>query len=106
MSEVTARRSADGRLLLLGVVDVLVAGVAAMAAFHWFGAVSGVDTIPPTCHNGTGRVVSCALTQPVVTLPTFAVVLLGLVAVQLARARRGGGPPPAGRRAVETSRPS
>ncbi|MEZ5092024.1 hypothetical protein [Nocardioides sp.] len=89
MSEVTARRSAGGRLLLLGVVDVLVAGVAAMAAFHWFGAVSGDDTNPPTCYNGAGHTVSCALTQPVVMLPTFIVVLLGLVAVQLARGRRG-----------------
>lgn len=72
-----------------GLLDVVVAAVIAFFVFRTFGAVSGSDINPPECLNSSGGVVSCSLTVPVLMLPTFAAVLLGLVAWQVARGRRG-----------------
>lgn len=79
------------RVLLTALVDVAVAAVVAVIAFRAFGAVSGVDTHPPQCYSASGGVVSCALTPPAVMLPTFALVLVGLVLWQW-RHRRDGRP--------------
>lgn len=68
-------------------VDVLAAGAAALLVFRLFGAWSGVDTNPPVCSNAAGEVVSCSLTQPVLMLPTFVVVLALLVSWQVLRLR-------------------
>jgi len=67
------------KVLLLLLLDVAVAAVAAILVFRTFGAVGGADTNPPECHNSSGGVVSCSLTPTVLMVPTFAVVLLGLV---------------------------
>jgi uncharacterized membrane protein len=71
-----------GRVALLTLFEVAVAAVVAILVFRTFGAVSGADTNPPECYNASGGVVSCALTSQVLMLPTFAVVLLGLVVWQ------------------------
>jgi hypothetical protein len=76
------------RILLLGVLDVAVAGAVAIGVFRLIGASSGDDTNPPVCSNYAGGNVSCSLTAPVVMLPTFAIVLFALVAFQLIRRRR------------------
>jgi hypothetical protein len=76
------------RFLLLLLVDVAVAAVAAILVFRTFGAVNGVDTNPPECSNSSGGVVSCSLTPPVLMVPTFGVVLLGLVVWQWRPGRR------------------
>lgn len=77
------------RVVLLGLLDAVVAAVIAFLVFRTFGAVSGSDTNPPECLNSSGGVVTCSLTTLVLMLPTFAVVLLGLVAWQVTRGRRG-----------------
>ncbi len=86
LGEVTAvgeqRSQGSGRVLLLALLDVAVAAVIAVLVFRTFGAVSGVDTNPPECYNSSGGVVSCALTPATLMLPTFGVVLLGLVVWQ------------------------
>lgn len=76
-------------VLLLGLLDVAVAVVVAVLVFRAFGAVSGADTSPPECYNAWGRVVPCSLSQSKLMLPTFGVVLVGLVAWQTSRSRRG-----------------
>ena len=75
------------RALLVGLLDVVVAAVVAVFVFQTFGAVDVSDTNPPKCLNSSGGVVSCSLTVPVLMLPSFAAVLLGLVAWQLTRGR-------------------
>ena len=87
VGEESSRGAAKAFLLML--LDVAVAAAAAILVFRMFGAVSGVDTNPPECYNSSGRVVSCALTAPVLVLPTFGVVLIGLLVWQWRR-RRGG----------------
>lgn len=82
------RRGVRG-VVVLGLVDVAGALLIAVLAFRLFGASSGDDTNPPVCYNTTGGVVSCALTPPVLMLPTFAIALLGLVLWQTSRRRRG-----------------
>ena len=77
------------RVVLLGLLDGVVAAVVAIFVYNTFGAVSGSDVNPPECLNSAGGVVSCSLTVPVLMLPTFTAVLLGLVAWQIARWPRG-----------------
>ena len=60
----------------------------AVVVFRTSGAVSGADTNPPECYHSSGGVVPCSLNRPVLMLPTFGVVLLGLVVWQWGR-RRG-----------------
>lgn len=74
--------------LALAALDVGVAAVAAVLVFRIFGAVSADESNPPICYNTYGHVVSCAMTPAVVMLPTFVVVLLAMVALQLLRWRR------------------
>jgi hypothetical protein len=83
-----AERSGRRRLVLMGVIDIAVALAVAVSVFSSFGAVSGDDTNPPVCHNGSGGVVSCSLTTTALMLPTFGVVLSSLAAWQLNAARR------------------
>ena len=83
-----SQRACRRRVLLLGALDIVVAGVVALLVFSIFGAVSADDTNPPVCHNRSGGVVSCSLTQSALMLPTFGVVLLGLGAWQVTRTRK------------------
>ena len=76
----------------MGLIDNAVAMAVAVLVFSLFGAVSGEDTNPPVCYNGSGGVVSCSLTTTALMLPTFGLVLSSLAAWQLnaARKRRRG----------------
>ena len=89
MFDMDGQQHRASRVVLLGLLDVVVAAVLAFFVFNTFGAVSGSDVNPPECLNSSGGVVSCSLTAPVLVLPTFAAVLLGLVAWQITRWRKG-----------------
>ncbi len=75
------------KILATVAADVVVAGASALLAFRLFGAWSGVDTNPPVCSNAQGHEVSCSLTQPVLMVPTFVIVLLALLSWQMVRHR-------------------
>lgn len=88
MTAVGGRRLGLGRTLAVGFIDVVAAILIAMLVFRLFGASSGVDPNPPVCYNAAGGVVSCDLTQAVLMLPTFGIVLFVLVVWQVFRWRR------------------
>lgn len=76
------------RVWVLAVADVLVAVVVADLVFRLVGAVAGEETNPPTCSNAAGLNVSCELTQPVVMIPAFLLVLVFLATLQVLARRR------------------
>jgi hypothetical protein len=78
-------------VVVLSLLDVAAAAVAAVLVFGLFGVESVAETSPPVCYNSLGQVVSCSLTPPMLMLPTFGVVLLGLAAWQTSRRRKRRG---------------
>ena len=82
----TSQRGVRG-VLLMTLMDVVAAALVSLLIFRLFGASSGDDTNPPVCYNASGGVVSCSLTPSILMLPTFVIVLMGLLAWQTRRRR-------------------
>lgn len=78
------------RTLVLGVVDVCVAGFIALVFWVNVGVAEQSDTNPPTCTTASGRDISCDLGGPMrlAQLALFLGVLVGLVWFQVVRSRR------------------
>ena len=76
------------RLVVLGAVDLVVAGLAGLLIIHLFGVAGGSDTRPPECTNQAGNVIDCGQddwARPLAWI-VFGVVLLGLWAFHGRRA--------------------